>query len=198
MRKRVIIVAIIFALIFSFFYYKNQKLGNTIIKFNEEKVIENILNGKFAYQAEAIVTVYSNKNENEYQLKMKENGENSLLEAIGDNRITGLRIENNGEDLMVKNTKLKLDKIYENYQEMTDNSLLLSSFAKDYQETDKKTEEEKEGTIRIKITLKNGNRYIKYKELYLDKNTGIPQKLVIEDSSNNPKIIIRYTRLEML
>ncbi|MBR1540161.1 MAG: hypothetical protein IJ629_03175 [Clostridia bacterium] len=92
---------------------------------------------------------------------------------------------------------MKLEKIYENYQEITDSSLLLSSFANDYKKASyKETKEENE--ILIKVTLKNYNKYIKYKELYLDKDTGIPLKMVIRDSSNNPKIIIEYTNIEIL
>ena len=37
-----------------------------------------------------------------------------------------------------------------------------------------------------------------YKELYLDKSTGMPTKLIIKDSSNKPKIIIEYTSIKTL
>lgn len=197
MRKKYVIFIVIFALIFLFFYYKNQKLGNTIIKFNEDKIIENILNGEINYKATIKVKVYSNKNENEYLLKIIENGKDNSMEAISNN-ISGLKIEKKNGDLILKNTKMKLDKIYENYKEITDNSLFLSSFAKDYNKSAKKTKEEKDGEIQIKITLKDYNKYIKYKELYLNKETGIPTKLVIKDSSNNPKVIIEYTSIEIL
>ena len=199
MKKIYIILTIIFVIIFLIFYYKNQKLGNTIIKLNEDEIIENILNGKLNYEAKIKVKVYSNKNENEYELKIRENEEeNSLIEGIGNNNISGLKIENKDGNLIIKNTKLKLDKIYENYKEITDNSLFLSSFSKDYIETDKKSEKENSNEKIIKITLKDYSKYIKYKELYLNKNTGIPTKMIIKDSSNKPKIIIEYTSVEIL
>ena len=195
MKKIYIILTITFLLIFLGFYYKNLKLGNTIIKLNEEEIIENILNGKLKYEAKIKVKVYSNKNENEYQLSVLENGETNRLEVIGEDNISGLIIEKKDKDLIVKNAKLKLEKLYENYKEITDNSLLLNSFSKDYE--DIKETEEKDG-ITLKITIKNTSKYIKYKELYLDKETGIPVKMVIKDSSNKPKIIIEYTSIKML
>ena len=198
MKKIYIIFVIIFVLIFSIFYYKKSKLGNTIINLSKEKNIENILSNNLKYDAKLKVKIYSNKNENEYNLKIKEDGEYSLLEVTGNKDISGLRIEKKQGDLIVKDSKLKLEKIYEDYKEFTDNSLLLSSFAKEYQETKDRKEEEKDSEFVIKITLKNYNRYIKYKELYIDKQNGLPKRLIIKDSSKQVKISIEYTNIEIL
>lgn len=196
MKKIYIVLFVIFISFFLIFNYKNLKLGNTIIKVDKEKVIENILNGRFKYEAK--IKVYSNKNENEYRLRITEDGKNCLIEAVGENSISGLRIQKKNGDLTIKNTKLKLDKIYENYREVTDNSLFLSTFKKEYEETDKIRKEENDNNIVIRITLKNETRYIKYKELYISKTTGIPVKMIIKDSSKQPKIIIEYTSIETL
>lgn len=198
MRKIYIVFVVIFVLIFSIFYYKNSKLGNTIINLNEEKNIENILSNKIKYSAKLKVKIYSNKNENEYNLTIKEDVDYSLLEVTGKNDISGLRIEKRKGDLIVKNSKLKLEKIYQDYKEFTDNSLFLSSFAKEYQETKDRKEEENDSEFVIKITLKNYNRYIKYKELYIDKQNGLPKRLIIKDSSKQVKISIEYTNIEIL
>ena len=198
MKKIYIIFVIIFVLIFSIFYYKKSKLGNTIINLSKEKNIENILSNNLKYDAKLKVKIYSNKNENEYNLKIKEDGEYSLLEVTGNKDISGLRIEKKQGDLIVKDSKLKLEKIYEDYKEFTDNSLLLSSFAKEYQETKDRKEEENDNEFVIKITLKNYNRYIKYKELYIDKQNGLPKRLIIKDSSKQVKISIEYTNIEIL
>ena len=198
MRKIYIVFVVILVLIFSFFYYKNSKLGNTIIKLNEEKNIENILSNKFKYYAKLKVKIYSNKNENNYSLNIKEDGEYSLLEVTGENDISGLKIEKKKGDLIVKNSKLKLEKIYQDYKEFTDNSLFLSSFTKEYQETKDIKEEENDNEFVVKITLKNYSKYIKYKELYLDKKNGLPKKLIIKDSSKQVKISIEYTNIEIL
>jgi len=197
LKKRYIILGI-FILFFLIFYYKNQKLGNTIIKIEKEKIIEDILKQDVSYEANIKVTVYSNKNKNEYDLRIIENQEENLIEAIGENSISGLRMEKKNGDLIIRNTKLKLDKIYENYREVMDSSLFLSTFGKEYQETNQRKEEEKDDNIMIRITLKNGNRYIKYKELYLNKKTGMPEILMIKDSNKRPKIIIEYTSIKVL
>ena len=113
MKKIYIIFVIIFVLIFSIFYYKKSKLGNTIINLSKEKNIENILSNNLKYDAKLKVKIYSNKNENEYNLKIKEDGKYSLLEVTGNKDISGLRIEKKQGDLIVKDSKLKLEKIYE-------------------------------------------------------------------------------------
>ena len=160
--------------------------------------MEDILKQDVSYEANIKVTVYSNKNKNEYDLRIIENQEENLIEAIGENSISGLRMEKKNGDLIIRNTKLKLDKIYENYREVMDSSLFLSTFGKEYQETNQRKEEEKDDNIMIRITLKNGNRYIKYKELYLNKKTGMPEILMIKDSNKRPKIIIEYTSIKVL
>ena len=193
----IVLIIIILILIFSFFYYKNEKLGNTIIKLSKEKIVENILNGDFCYESKVKVKIYSNKNENEYNLKIKETLNENTLEVVEKNDISGLRIENKDGDLIIKSNKLKLSKIYEDYHEMMDNSLLLSTFVKECNSSNKNIEENNDEII-IKIILKDYTKYIKYKELYLDKSTGMPTKLIIKDSSNKPKIIIEYTSIKTL
>ena len=198
MKKIYIIFLVIFILIFLIFYYKKSKLGNNIINLNEEKIIENILSNNFKYEAKVEIKVYSNKNENKYFLKIKEDDEEFLIDEIdGKEDISGLRIEKKNEDLLIKNGKLKLEKIYEDYKEFTDNSLFLNSFSKEYNETNEKEEIETNNGFIIKIKLKNYNSYIKYKELYLDK-TGKPIKLIIKDSSKQPKICIKYNSVKIL
>ena len=197
MGKKYIILAVSLVLIFSFFYYKNQKLGNNIIKLSEEKIIEDILSSKLKYDAKIKVKVYSNKNENEYNLKIKEDGKNNYLEVTGNKDVSSLLIENKNGNLVIKNSKLKLEKLYENYREFTDNSLFLSTFVEEYEKAKEKEIIEENGEIVIKIELKNYNKYIKYKELYLDKKTGKPVKLLVKDSSKQEKLSIKYINIEI-
>ena len=198
MRKLYIILAIILMLIFSLFYYKKSKLGNNIINLSEKKNIENILSNNFKYDSNVKVKIYSNKNKNEYSLKIKEDRKNSLIEVLGKKEISGLKIEKKNGNLIIKNNKLKLEKIYENYKEFTDNSLLLSSFVKEYMETENKEKYEENGKIVIRIIPKNYSKYIKYKELYLDKKNENPVKMIIKDSSKQVKISIEYINMEIL
>ena len=196
MKKIYIILTVIFILFFLIFYYKKIKLGNTIIKLNDEKFIESILSEDLKYEAK--VKVFSNKNDNIYELKIIEKDDESLMEVCGKNNISGLRIQKKNGDLIIKNTKLKLDKIYENYEEITDNVLFLKSFLDDYNEAEEIEKFELNNQIVVKITLRNFSKYIKYKELYFNKANKMPEKMLIKDCSNNTKICIEYINLEIL
>ena len=194
--KKIVIIGVIFTIIFLFFYYKNKKLGNNIIKLSNEKNIENILRKELNYKAEVNVKVYSNKNENLYKLIIEEMNRNSSIEAVDNKNISGLRIEKKNNDLIIKNSKLKLNKIYENYKEIMDNSLLLNNFIKEYNETNKKKILEESDEIIVSMTITK-NRYIIYKELYVDKITKIPKKLIEKDSNKQVRISIEYINIEI-
>lgn len=194
--KKIVIIGVIFTIIFLFFYYKNKKLGNNIIKLSNEKNIENILRKELNYKAEVNVKVYSNKNENLYKLIIEEMNRNSSIEAVDNKNISGLRIEKKNNDLIIKNSKLKLNKIYENYKEIMDNSLLLNNFIKEYNETNKKKILEENDEIIVSMTITK-NRYIIYKELYVDKITKIPKKLIEKDSNKQVRISIEYINIEI-
>ncbi len=200
MKKRYIIILIcIFLIIFSFFYYIFFRNGNNIFKKSDEEIIDNILNADFNYTAEANVTVYSNKNENTYDIRIEETKEHSFLEVISDGKIKGLNLEYEENKLILKNTELNLEKIFENYNELSGNHLFLKTFIKEYFESEN-TEivEDDEKTLVVKITLLNSNKYIKYEELYIDRKTGLPKKLVIKNSDKQIKVCIIYTNIEIL
>ena len=200
MKKRYIIILIcIFLIIFLFFYYIFFRNGNNIFKKSDEEIIDNILNADFNYTAEANVTVYSNKNENTYDIRIEETKEHSFLEVISDGKIKGLNLEYEENKLILKNTELNLEKIFENYNELSGNHLFLKTFIKEYFESEN-TEivEDDEKTLVVKITLLNSNKYIKYEELYIDRKTGLPKKLVIKNSDKQIKVCIIYTNIEIL
>ena len=200
MKKRYIIILIcIFLIIFSFFYYNFFINGNNIFKKSDEEIIDNILNADFNYTAEANVTIYSNKNQNTYEIKQEETKEHRFLEVISDGDIKGLNLEYEENKLILKNTELNLEKIFENYNELSSNYLFLKSFIKEYLESeDIKILEDNENTIVVKITLLNSNKYIKYKELYIDRKTELPKKLIIKNSDKQIKVCIIYNNIEIL
>ena len=200
MKKRYIIISIcIFLIIFLIFYYIFFRTGNNNFKKSNEEIIANILNADFNYTAEAEVTVYSNKNENTYEIKEEETEEHSQLEVTSDGNIKGLNLEYKDNKLILKNTELNLEKIFENYNELSGNYLFLKTFIKEYMESeDIEILEEDTETIVVKITLLNSNKYIKYKELYIDKKTGLPKELIIKNSDKQIKVCIIYTNIEIL
>ena len=198
MKKKYIILVVIFVLIFSCFYYKKIFTGNNIIKLSKEDVVESILSDNFKYKAKVKLKIYSNKNENIYEMLQEETKEHSYLEVTSKSDISGLSIENLEEKTIVKNTRLNLEKIYENYTEVLNNCLFLGNFSKEYKEATKKEQYEKDGDIVIKIELSKSTKYIKYKELYIDKKTGLPKKLIVKKSDKQVRACIEYINIEIL
>lgn len=198
MKKKYIILVVIFVLIFSCFYYKKIFTGNNIIKLSEEDVVESILSDSFKYKAKIKVKIYSNKNENTYEMLEEKTEKHSYLEVTSKSDISGLSIENLNDKIIVKNTKLNLEKIYENYNPMLNNCLFLGSFNKEYKEAIKREQYEEDGDIVIKIELSKSTKYIKYKELYIDKKTGLPKKLIVKASDKQVKACIEYINIEIL
>ncbi len=199
MKKRYIVFIIFFIIFFLIFYYKKINFGNNNIKLNEDDIVDSILSDSLNYKAELIIKIYSNKNDNVYDAMIIENEEYSRLEITGKKEeITGLLIENSKEKLTIKNTKLNLEKIYEDYKPMINNCLFLKSFSNEYRNNSEIKEKNENDSIIIKIKLKDSTKYIKFKELYLNKETGLPEKLIIKDSDKQVVVCIEYTNIEIL
>ncbi len=199
MKKRYIVFIIFFIIFFLIFYYKKINLGNNNIKLNEDDIVDSILSDSLNYKAELKIKIYSNKNDNVYDAMIIENEEYSRLEITGKKEeITGLLIENSKEKLTIKNTKLNLEKIYEDYKPMINNCLFLKSFSNEYRNNSEIKEKNENDSIIIKIKLKDSTKYIKFKELYLNKETGLPEKLIIKDSDKQVVVCIEYTNIEIL
>lgn len=187
-----ILICFILIIIFVIFNYKNFISGNNIN--SKEKIVEKILSGSLEYEAKIRVKVISNKNENVYEIKQKETLKESYQEVISEGKVKGLKILCTDNVLKVENSKLNLQKIYEDYAIISNNYLFINSFLKDYKNAKVKEEED---TIIIDIKLENYNKYIKYKEIYLDKNTGIPIKMIIKDSDKHIRACIEYINFKI-
>ncbi len=196
-RKYLIFLILIFFIIFLIFYYKNFLNGNNTFKKSNEEIIENILNENLSYKSEAQVTIYSNKNENTYIINQEETKEYSKLEVVSKGDISGLILEYKENKMILKNTELNLEKIFDNYKELSGNYLFLKTFVKEYLESENCQILEDEENIIIKISLLEFNKYIKYKELYIDKKTGLPNKLIIKNSDKQIKVCIIYNNIEI-
>ena len=195
---KLLIVVIILLIIFLIFNYKKSISGNNISIKSKEKIIENILSGKIKYKAEIKVKIISNKNENIYVINQKEDEKESYQEVISKGEIEGVKIFCTDDVLKVENSNLKIEKIYENYDIVTNDYLFLNNFAKDYLKNKDFQMEENDEYIIIKIEIKYANKYIKFKELYLDKKTGKPIKLIIKDGDKQIKASIEYINIEIL
>ena len=200
-NKKIIISIIIISLFLSivFFiknYYKNIIIGNNISSKSTQEIVDNILNMK-SYDSNITVKIISNKNENTYVINQT-NISNRLYkqEILEPENIKGTVITYENGKLNVKNTRLNLNKIYEDYKYITNNQLLLNSFIEDYK--NKKGIIRKEDQNNIELTVKtNINKYIVSKILIIDKNTGKPKELQIKDDSQNTLVYILYNRIEV-
>ena len=193
-KKIVFIFAIICIILFIIFYYIFYISGNNIIR-NQNEFVEGVFKKLESYEAEIKVNIISNKNENLYDIYQIENKEYSKLVINYPENVKGLEIELKNDCLKIKNEKNNMEKIYENYKNGINNSLFLNTFIKEYKENDSDILETEEEFI-IRINLDN-NTYIKSKELYLKKDTGLPIKLLIKDNTKKTNTSIIYNDIKI-
>ena len=193
--KKIVFFVIIFFTIFGILYYKNFLFGNNISKNRSEK---DVLKDMEQYQAQIKVRVESNKTQNEYVIRQEVNGNYCMQEVIQGEAIEGVKIELNQNNLKISNSKLNLEKVYENYDNLLDHAMFLNSFAQDYKNEENTSNcFEENGEIIFEVKLnKNQNTYIKYKKLYIDSKTQKPIKLEIKDDTKKETICILYNNIE--
>ncbi len=192
-KKKYVIICFIVSLIilvflFCYFYMvKNLKIGNNR---TSQEMVDNILNMK-TYEALIEVEVQSNKNQNKYVIKQVYNGENdNYQEVLEPTNIKGIKITKSNGELKLENTNLNLVSIFEDYQYLSENHLDLDSFIKDYKENENSKYSESQDEI-IMETLSKTNSKIE-KKLYIDKETGEPTKLEINDNNKKTAVYILY------
>lgn len=198
-KKYWFILLIILILILGgvFFYknnVKNSKIGNNK---NSQEIVNNFLNLS-SYEVQVTVNVTSNKNSNKYILKQTFNSPNiSTQEVIEPSNIAGVRIENNGTNVKIENTNLKLSTLLENYNYLGNNCLDLSSFIEDYKKNEDSIFEENDEEIILKTNSNVDNNYIQEKTLHISKQTYNPTEMEIKDNKQNTTIYILYNEVKL-
>lgn len=191
----IIIAILIFIIIFAPYYYKKGKIGNTIINKSEEQIIESILNIK-SYDANLEITIQTNKNTTQYALKQELKEEKCIQEVVKPENIAGVITEYDGNSLKIRNNKLNLETTFQDYKYITENNLWLNSFIKEFKETNNKKTSTTEKEIILEIDNRK-NTYSSYKKLYIDKKTGKPTKMQIEDVNQKVLVYILYTEIKI-
>lgn len=177
----ILLLIIIFFIIFTIFKVKNTIIGNNNINQENESFLLNFN----SYQAEIEVEIISNKNQNNYKIKQEYNEPNELTQEIVEpEEIAGVKITKKDGKLILENSKLKLSKIYENYQTITENDLDLKTFVEEFEQKGIKKEEGDE------IIFETIN-----KKLYLNKENYRIEKMDV--INKNQKIYIKYNELEI-
>lgn len=198
-NKKIIIIAIIAVILIGVLSYvlffknntaKNLKIGNNT---TSQEIVDFILN-MTSYEAKIEVNVQSNKNESKYIIKQNYNGEeDNCQEVLEPSNIAGVKMIRNGNVLKLENTNLNLTSIFENYQYVADSCLDLSSFIKDYKQDQKAIWEEKNETIIMQAESQGTIR--RQKKLYIDKKTGKPEKMELQDTNKKAVIFILYNEI---
>ena len=96
------------------------------------------------------------------------------------------------QELKIENTKLNISSIFENYEYVSDNTLDLSSFIKDYKLDEKSNW--KEENNQIVMTTKKGQEE---KSLFIDRATGNPIKMEIKWTNKKTGIYILYNEVNI-
>ena len=197
-KKIICFLIIILIIILGIFIYKNMiknsKFGNNM---SSQEIVDYILNIN-SYKSNVTIQVNSNKNKNKYILKQEFNTENgSIQEVIEPANIAGVKITRKDDILTVENTPLSLSTIFENYKGLEENSLDLSAFIDNYKSYEKSEFEENDTEIIMKTRNNNQNKYTENKILYINKESKLPTKMIIEDNNQNMTINIQYNEIEL-
>ena len=197
-----ILMLLLTILILYFFINKNNKLfnknsniGNNITNKSIQEIEEYILNIS-SYEAKLEATVQSNKNTNKYILKQKYINSNLEEQVVVEpSNIEGLTILYENGKLTVNNTKLNLQTVYDNYEEITQNNLWLNSFIEEYKNNNNRSISEDSNYVIM--TVNTANNYEKVETLYINKNTGNPEKMIIQDKNQKNMVYILYNEIRI-
>ena len=189
-----IVLLIIIIGIFVFFNYKKINFGNNMSNKSIEEMEQYILNIS-SYEAKIEVTVTSNKNENKYKMTQKYADNCYKQEVEEPSNISGMQTILSDNKLEIKNTKLGATTVLDNFPCIAENSLWLTSFINDYKNSSNKSIKEKDELWVMEVNVQNSSKYLSSKTLYIDKKTGKPTKLCINDENNKTLIYILYNEI---
>ena len=198
MKKQKILIIIILIVFFLKNNYKNTKTGNNISNKSADEIKEYILNIQ-SYETTASIKIISNKNENNYVVKQKYNGDGNLYkqEILEPENIKGIQFIYDGTNLKIENTKLNLNKIYENYNYIGSNELSIISFIEEYKQDNNSKCNENDEFIILETNVENENKYTSSKKLYINKEEGKIEKMEINDRTKSTRIYILYNEIEL-
>lgn len=196
-KKKFFILLFIFIIIlltiFLILYYKNNKNGNTTINKSEEEIINSILEMK-SYSAKLDITIETNKNKTQYKVSQTLKEGKATQEVLEPENIAGVITEYDGTNLKIKNNKLDLETTFQNYQYIVENRLWLDSFIEDFKTLENKKTSSNQNEIVLEVKRED-TPYNIYKKLYIDKKTGKPIKLIVQDINQKTLVYILYTEI---
>ena len=221
-KKTIIKLCVLFILLLLFIFiiflfksnhinYNFSKTGHNMSNKKLEEIEEYILNIS-SYTATVDITITSNKTTNKYKIKQEYNKDSLKQTIIEPKNIEGLEICYENNTLRLTNTKLKLTKIYEEYNYLSNNYLDLITFIEEYKKIKNKIDADSQDTINSyekdgkyifeiefdkNIKKENKNIYVSNKSLTIDKNTGKIISLEIKDMNQKELVYILYNEIQI-
>ncbi len=194
----VILIVIIISIFFIKINYKSLKSGNNMSNKSADEIEEYILDIE-SYDAEISVIVESNKNTNKYIIKEQYYKEDNIFkrQVLEPENLNGISFIYDGTNLKIENSNLNITKIYEDYPYIGEDIISLTSFIEDYKNSDESFIKEEDEYIILETKLKNGNKYVNNKKLYISKETGNLTKIEVEDTTQKTTIYILYNEIKI-
>ena len=197
-KKILLCLLIILIIIIMIFIYKNMSKNLKFGKNISSQQIEDYILSISSYKSKVTIQVNSNKNKNKYILNQEYDINNgSIQEVVEPSNISGVKIVRNKDNLTIENSSLDLSTIFENYKGLEENYLDLINFIENYKNYEKSSYEENDTEIIMKTKNSIKNKYAENKILYINKETKLPTKLIIEDNNQNTTINIQYNEIEV-
>lgn len=201
MKNKIFFLLILFIIIFSLIYIffikntaKNSNIGNTN---NSQEIVDKILNIS-SYETKIEMEVHSNKNINKYIIKQNYiDKENNSQEVLEPSNIQGVVIQKENSKLTLKNTKLNLVTVFEDYKYLAENEIDLCTFINDYKTNNSSKYYEENYYIIMKTKSTRENKYLNNKELYIDKKSQKPTKMTINSDNKKEAIYISYNEVKI-
>ena len=200
--KKIITIAIILITIIVIFFikfnYKSLKNGNNMSNKSAKEITQYILDIN-SYEAESEVLIESNKNSNKYKIKEKYSKDNNVFkrEILEPEKLNGVSFIYDGTNLKVQNSALNLNKIYENYPYIGEDNITLVDFINDYKKSSETNVLENAEELILEVKIKNGNKYVAYKKMFVNKTEGKIKKLEIQDITQKTIIYILYNEIKI-
>ena len=201
MKKIITITIVIIFILIGIFIktnYKSLKLGNNISNKSAAEIEKYILDIN-SYELIANIEIQSNKNKNVYIIKEKYVKDSNICkqEVLEPENVKGILFTYDGSNLKIENSNINLNKIYKNYKYTGESSITLIDFINEYIRSNETNISENENEIILETKIKNGSKYRTKKKLYISKSKKIPNKLEIQDITQNTVIYILYNEVKI-
>ena len=208
LTKKTIILCLIFfcimIILIAYFFQKNVNknlnLGNTLSNKTIQEIEEYILNIS-SYEAQIEVTITSNKNENKYKIRQSYSEPNIEKQIVEEpSNLQGLETIYDGNILTIRNTKLNLITIYQDYPYFSNNDLWLHSFIEEYKQEKNEGKTrllEKENKIIMELKTQTSDKSVEYKKLVINKEENRIEEFMVQDKNQKNLVYILYNEIKI-